>query len=78
MEFTAFLKDSKDINYWSRIGAMPASLRSLYTSYLPDGVLLGSLYSIGYCDFQNGKIEILSELRSDDKDTAKSWKRFLK
>ena len=78
VEFTAFLKDSKDINYWSRIGAMPASLRSLYTSYLPDGVLLGSLYSIGYCDFQNGKIEILSELRSDDKDTAKKLEKIFK
>lgn len=77
-EFNAFLKESKDINYWSRIGAMPAYLRSLYTSYLPDGVLLGSLYSIGYCDFQKGKIVIASELRSDDKDTAKKLEEIFK
>lgn len=77
-EFTAFLKESKDINYWLRIGAMPASLRSLYTTYLPDGVLLGSLYSVGYCDFQNGRIEIASEMHSDDKDTTKKLEGIFK
>lgn len=77
-EFSAFLKERKDVNYWYRMGALPVFFRSVYSAYLPDGILLGSLYSIGYCDFQKGKIEVTSGLRSDDKDSMKKLEEIFK
>lgn len=77
-EFSAFLKERKDVNYWYRMGALPVFFRSVYSAYLPDGILLGSLYSIGYCDFQKGKIKITSGLRSDDKDSMKKLEEIFK
>lgn len=75
-EFSAFLKEQKDVNYWLHVISMPTSFKALYSSYLPEGVLLGSLYSVGYCDFQKGKISIVSEVRSDDKDSMDKLKNI--
>ena len=77
-EFLAFLENQKDINYWYCMNALPTFIRSAYTSYLPDGILLGSLYSVGYCDFQKGKISMTAQLLSGDKDTMDKLKDVFK